>query len=230
MPWRRISDDDQDDPWRSRAGSPARARARRVLTGLRRRVLARRRLLAAALLGIAVLAALRAVVPPPPATTAVVTAAADLPAGTLLARGDLDVRRLPPAAVPDGAVRPDAARGRTLASPVRRGEALTDARLAGPGLAAGYPGRVAVPVRVPDPAVARLLRVGDEVEVLAVDPGGGEARTVAVARVAGLPGPASSGEPAEPPGRLVLLAATEESARALSAAAVRDYLTLMWTG
>ena len=232
--------DAQDDPLgfppsgTARVGEPATARLARGGARVRRALLARRRLLAALLVGVAVLAGLRTLAPPPAPTLSVLTAARDLPAGAVLEAGDLETRRLSEAAVPDGVVSREAAPGRTLASPVRRGETLTDARLAGPGLAAGYPGRVAVPVRIPDPAVVGLLRVGDEVEVLGVDPAGGDARTVAVARVAGLPGPTADvgglgGDSGAPPGRLVLLAATADSARALTAAAVRDYLTLVWT-
>jgi hypothetical protein len=40
--------------------------------------------------------------------------------------------------------------GRTLAGPVRAGEPVTDVRLVSPSLAAGYPGRVLVPVRIAD--------------------------------------------------------------------------------
>ncbi len=207
------------------------ARLTRALGRGRRAVLRRRRPLAALLLGVAVLAGLRAVAPPPPATVAVPVAARDLPAGLTLTGDDLDTRRLPRAAVPDGVLPTPAATGQALAAPVRRGEPLTDARLTGPALLRGYPDRVAVPVRITDPAVAGLLRVGDEVEVLAVDADGGDARTVAVARVAGLPppedGPGASS--AAPAGRLVLLAATTSGARALVTAAVRHYLTVVWS-
>lgn len=216
------------------SGAPRSARLVRAATRVRRALLERRRFLAALLLGVAVLAGLRVAAPPPPATRPAPVASRDLPAGAVLGADDLEVRRVPPESRPDGLVPAAEARGRTLAAPVRRGEALTDARLAGPGLAAAYPGRVAVPVRIPDPAVVDLLRVGDEVEVLAVGDAGG-ARTVAVARVAGLPrgGGAdgvAAGTAGAPPGRLVLLAATATGARELSAAAVRDYLTVVWSG
>ena len=47
---------------------------------------------------------------------------------------------------------------------------MTDARLLTRSLLAGYPGLVAVPVRIGDPAAVRLLRVGDRVDLLAADP------------------------------------------------------------
>ncbi|HEY9474842.1 MAG TPA: RcpC/CpaB family pilus assembly protein, partial [Mycobacteriales bacterium] len=78
--------------------------------------------------------------------------------------------RLPPAAVPAHALTPGTVvAGRRVAGPVRRGEALTDVRLVGAGLAAGLSrsGSVAVSVRLDDPAVAGLLRPGDRVDVLA---------------------------------------------------------------
>jgi hypothetical protein len=54
---------------------------------------------------------------------------------------------------------------------MRRGEPLTDARIASAGLLEGY-GRdtVAAPVRIADTATVKLLRVGDRVDVLAVRP------------------------------------------------------------
>ena len=68
----------------------------------------------------------------------VLTAARDLDGG-VLAPGDLTAIDLPAPAVPDGAL-PSGARvaGRVLASPVRRGEPLTDVRLLGPGLLAAH--------------------------------------------------------------------------------------------
>lgn len=102
----------------------------------------------------------------------VVVAARDLPAGARLHEGDVAVARLPGDRVPDGATRlVSAARGHTLAGPVRRGEPLTDRRFLGPPLLDGYgPGRdrhVAAPVRIADAASARLLRPGDRIDVLA---------------------------------------------------------------
>jgi Flp pilus assembly protein CpaB len=58
--------------------------------------------------------------------------------------------------------------GRVLAGPMRRGEVLTDVRLVGGGLLEGYgPGIVATPVRVADGGTVRLVRPGDQVDVLA---------------------------------------------------------------
>ena len=65
-----------------------------------------------------------------------------------------------------------AAVGRTTAGPVRSGEPLTDVRLVSESLLRGYPGLVAVPLRVGDAGAVRLLRVGDRVDLLAADPQG----------------------------------------------------------
>lgn len=129
-----------------------------------------RRLLAALLTAAAVAATVEALAPPEPRTVAVTVAARDLPAGRALASGDLTTARLASAAVPDGAVRPSA--GAILAAPMRRGEPLTDARLVGPSLAAAHPGLVAVPIRLPDAAMAALLDPGDRIDLYAVAAGG----------------------------------------------------------
>lgn len=129
-----------------------------------------RRLLAAALAAASVAVSLQVVQPPPPDTATVLAAARDLPGGTALAADDLRPVEVPPEVVPSGAIRPgDDRAGGVLAAPMRAGEALTNVRLVGPGLARGYgPDLVAAPVRIADPDVARLLRVGDRVDVLAV--------------------------------------------------------------
>lgn len=140
---------------------------------LGRALAARRRLLAAGLAAAAVAFALTAVRPAPPPTARVLAAANDLAAGVRLDRTHLTTVALPSGAVPDGALRArqDAA-GRLLATPMRAGEPLTDVRLVGPALLAGYgPDTVAAPVRVADAGVVRLLRPGDRVDVLAADMG-----------------------------------------------------------
>ncbi|WP_199484972.1 SAF domain-containing protein [Actinomadura craniellae] len=123
-------------------------------------------LFAAAAVGFG-LAALR------PATASgvpVLAAARDLPGGAPLRPQDLRTVALPPAAVPDGALRAGAI-GRTLAAPVRRGEPITDARLLGPGLLQGSaPHLVATPIRIADAGTARLLRPGDLIDVLTTAP------------------------------------------------------------
>src|SRR4051794_23064350 len=107
----------------------ARDRLTALLRPVRRAVLARRRLLAAALTAVAVASGIRAVAAPPAAAVPVRVAARDLPAGMVLAAGDLRTTGFAPASVPDG-LSVDAV-GRTLAAPLRAGEPVTDVRLVG---------------------------------------------------------------------------------------------------
>lgn len=183
------------------------SRSSQLLREVRRAVSWHRRLLAAAFTAAAVAFGLSAVVPDPPPTELVLAAASDLLGGATLSAGDLKELRLPPDAVPAGALRPGAqVEGRTIAGPMRSGEPLTDVRFVGPSLLAGYgEGVVAAPVRIADAGVARLLHAGDVVDVLAAetslaaDPGGqrasvGPARVIAAgARVLSVPSPEESG-------------------------------------
>lgn len=150
-----------------------------LLRRTRRTVLARRRPLAALCVAIAVTAGLRAATAPPPTTIPVLTASHDLGAGVVVQPGDLQRTPYPPGSVPAGML-PDAAAavGRTTAGPVRAKEAITDTRLVTASLLAGYPGLVAVPVRIGDPGAVRLLHVGDRVDLLAADPQGGSSAQV----------------------------------------------------
>jgi Flp pilus assembly protein CpaB len=196
---------------------------------LRRAVLARRRLLAAVTAAFAVLVGLQAAAPPPPATTPVLTAARDLPAGVVVGPDDLTRAPFLQESVPDGALAAAGdVVGRTTTGPVRAGEPLTDVRLVSGSLLDGYPGRVAVPVRLADPGAVALLRVGDRVDVVAADPQGrSEAVVVATdAPVVALP---EADEAALASGGLLVLAVTGETARALATAAVSGYLSVAIT-
>jgi Flp pilus assembly protein CpaB len=206
---------------------PLRTRLDAVRSSVRRTVLRRRRVLSAGCAAAAVLACLRAVEPPPPDTVPVLTAARDLPSGAVLHGDDLVTAHLPEGSAPDGLAR-DAV-GRTLAAPLRRGEPVTDVRLVGRQLLEGYPGLVAVPVRVPDAGAAALLKVGDRVDLLATDPTGtAPAQVVASAvQVVAIPAPdeGTSGVGAVT-GRLIVVATSEGVAHELSAQAVRGFLSL----
>ncbi|GAA2370878.1 SAF domain-containing protein [Nonomuraea africana] len=180
----------------------------------------RRRLLAAALTALALACGLTVLRPGPGPTTAVLVAAKDLKPGPLRP-GDLRAVRLPSSAVPDGALHTGAV-GRILASPLRRGEPVTDVRLLGPGLLATLPpGTVATPVRIADPDAARLLVPGDSVGVLAAWDGGQAAQTVAE-RMPVITVPPSQSEA----GALVVLAASPDQARMLAAAQAGGHLSV----
>lgn len=200
---------------------------RRSLSSARRRLLLHRRLLAALAVAVAVLAGLQAAAGPGAATTEVTVAARDLPAGTTLAAADLTTVAVPLDAAPARSPAPDELLGRVLAGPVPAAETVTEARLVG---AAGLdlaPGQVAVPVRLPDPGTAALLRLGDEVDLVATDPQAGSTRTVGRdVRVVALPEPGDASEPGATTGRLVVVAVASGEAHDVAGAAVRDFLTV----
>ena len=201
-----------------------RAAARRV----RRSVLRRRRLLAAVCAVVAVWAGLRATAAPPPARVPVTVAAHDLPGGTVLRPTDVVTVRFAPGTVPAGHIRDPV--GRRLAGPLRRGQPITDTALLGAALVRDRPDLVALPVRLPDTAVAELLRVGDEVDLVAADPQGGPATTVARdAPVLGLPPPPADATADGLPGRLVVLGVHPVEVPAVTGAGVTRFLTVVWS-
>jgi Flp pilus assembly protein CpaB len=204
-------------------------RRERLRRTVRRVVLARRRPLAAVCAAVAVLAGLQAARPAPAPTVPVPVAARDLLSGTVLSPDDLVTRRFPadlapPASSDDGV-------GRTLAAPVRAGEPVTDVRLVAPSLVSGYPGRVALPVRVADADSVALLRVGDRVSLVAADPRRGTASYLAVdVPVLALPrSDTGSADPASasPPGRLVVIGTLPGEVAQIAGAAATDLLSVV---
>jgi len=195
-------------------------------------VLAHRRLLAGLLTAAAVAAGLRTVAPAQPPTVPMTVAAHDLAAGETVSAADLTTTDVPPGAVPDGIL--TEAAGGVLASAVRRGEPITDARLVGASLTTAHPDLTALPVRLPDPAMAGLLEAGDRVDVYAVAAAGDAAASSADARrVAGVVlvlavapqedrgGSAAAGLG----GRLVVVGVADDDVARLTAASVRSFLT-----
>ncbi len=154
----------------------------------------------------------------------VIGVAADLPIGTRLEQSDLQV--ISAVRAPDGVVRdPEQAVGRVLATAVRRGEILTDARLAGvPGPAPG-PGRTAVPIRPADEAIVALLSAGMHVAVLSVDEDG-TAVVLAPDAVVLVAGRATQRGNESPP---IVVSVPVESANALVAATVVGTIALRFT-
>src|SRR5690349_5644197 len=151
-------------------------RVRSAVRSIRRAVLRRRRLLAALCALVAVWAGLRATAPAAPTRVPVTVAAHDLGAGAVLRPADVVTVGFAPGTVPSGHIRDPV--GRQLAGPVRRGQPITDTELLGASLVHDRPDLVALPVRLPDTAVAELLRVGDEVDLISADPQGGPAATL----------------------------------------------------
>ena len=203
-------------------------RLRAAARGLRRAVLRRRRLLAALCALLAVWAGLRATAAPAPEQVSVTVAAHDLGAGAVLRPGDLTTAAFAPGTVPSGHLRDPV--GRQLAGPLRRGQPITDTALLGASLVRDRPDLVALPIRLPDTAMAELLRVGDEIDVIAADPQGGPAETVArSALVLALPPPPADAAADGLPGRLVVLGIGESDVTAVSSATVTHFLTLAWS-
>jgi len=205
----------------------------RVLLRVRRRLLAHRRLLAGLLTAVAVAVGVRAVAPAGPETVALTVAAHDLAAGSTVSTADLTTTDVPPGAVPDGALAEAA--GSVLAAPVRRGEPITDARLVGPALTSAHPGLTALPVRLPDGAMAALLEPGDRIDLYAVATAGdaaaasGEATRVAAGvLVLAVPPPKESASTpgAALSGRLVVVGVPREAVARVTDASVRSFLTI----
>jgi pilus assembly protein CpaB len=187
-----------------------------------------RALVAGGLVAAAVATALTAVVPARAPTAQVVASARDLPAGTVLTDADVALVGLPPGTVPDGAARsPDEVVGRHLAGAVRAGEPLTDVRLLGAAIVPAGDD-VAVPVRIAEPAVSALVRVGDRVDVLAAPPDGGQVARSVVSDVTVVAVPQLADDLGE--GALVVVAASRPAAARLAAAAVTGPLSLVVRG
>jgi Flp pilus assembly protein CpaB len=204
----------------------------RLLHRLRRRVLVHRRVLGASCAGVAVWLVVQAATAPPPQTVPVWTAARDLPSGTVLVRDDLARTGFAPGSVPAHAIGPvRSVLGRTLATPLGAGEPVTPAHLAGTEGLAGYPGRAAVAVRIPDPAVAALLTPGQRVSLVASDPQGTQppVRIVEDAAVVAVPRASSDAGPGVLGGRLVVFAVPAGQADDVASAGASRYLSVVWS-
>lgn len=199
---------------------------RRRLRALRRAILARRRPLAALLVALAVLVALRTTVGPAPPTVEVPVAARDLPAGSRLTAQDVSMASWPAALAPDGLTASVA--GQVLAAPLRAGEAITDRRFIGSSLADAHPELTVLPLRLPDPAVVELLRVGDRIDLSSVDPETGEGTALATeVLVLAIPPPATTDSTLT--GRLIVAGITPDREKVVSAATVREFLTVAYS-
>lgn len=154
-------------------------------------------------------------------------AARDLPSGTRLGDDDLVVRAFPAELAPGDAT--TAAVGRVLAAPIGRGEVLTDVRVVGPGLALAQPGETILPVRLPDAGMATLLRPGDEIDLVATDPGTGDSTVVAYdVTVLATPTDVPDGPAGGSGGALVVVGTSAEEAIDVSSAALSQFLTVSW--
>lgn len=199
---------------------------RLVLRRWRRAFLRQRRLVAAVLLAASALAFAEHVRPDPPASTAVVVAARDLQSGALIRPDDVRLVWMPDDVVPSAAATTVAdVAGETVAAPMRAGEPLTDRRVVGASLVAGYPaGSVAAPVRVTDAEAVALLTVGDRVDVYNAPAAEHEAHlVVADAPVVAVPrnGSHAGG------GALIVLAVDDGAAASLAGTAAHGVLSIV---
>jgi pilus assembly protein CpaB len=188
-----------------------------------------RRLLAAGLAAGAVALALQAAESDPAPTVPVVAAAGELRGGTTLTAEDLLLVDIPRGAVPRGAVASvDDAVGRLLSGPMHAGELVTDLRLVGPSLLAGWgEDLVATPVRIADPGVLALVRPGDRIDLYATPLSALGPAAVVSAKVPVLAVPDSGEQGVLAEGALLVIAATTRQAGLLAEAAVTSRLSVV---
>jgi pilus assembly protein CpaB len=201
-----------------------------LLTAVRRRLLIHRRGLAALCLGVAVWSTLHVIAADPAPTVPAWTAARDLASGTVLRAADFRRTGFRPGTLPDAAAANlSQLVGRTLVTPLDKGQVATsDAVLRADRLAA-YPGRAAIAVRISDPDAAGLLQHGDVIGLISSDPQGARAPEEITADATVLAVPPSTAGGAGQPGRLVVLAVPAAQAPAIAAAATNRYLTVVWS-
>jgi hypothetical protein len=118
--------------------------------------------------------------------------------------------------------------GQVLAAPLRHGEAITDLRLIGSELARAHPELTVLPLRLPDPAVVELLHVGDHLDLGSVDPETGETAELATdVLVLAIPPPGATDSGLT--GRLIVAGVAPERARLVSAATLREFISVSYT-
>lgn len=140
---------------------------------LNRILLTHRRIIVPVLAGIAVWSAIAAITHKP-ASDLIAVAARDLPSGSSIEDSDIEMTSLPRSSVPLGMLSRKELRDRVVAGPMRKGEPFTDHRAINPHrLDSGEQlALIDVPVNS-----ARLLRVGDRVDLVALDTHDGKQNT-----------------------------------------------------
>ncbi|MCZ4498477.1 MAG: hypothetical protein JWQ74_1030 [Marmoricola sp.] len=204
----------------------------RVLELVRRRLLIHRRGLAAACAAAVVWLVIDAASATPAPLVPLWTAAHDLPSGTVLRAGDFRRTGFAPGSVPaEHAADLRAVVGRTLVVPLGTGDVVAETQVMGNARLAGYPGRVAVALRIPDPDAVALLRAGDRVDLVASDPQQGKApeHLVTDAAVLTVPRATSAVSGSVLSGRLVVFAVPAADADHVAAAGSTMFLTVIWT-
>lgn len=147
--------------------------------------------------------------------------ARDLMPGHVLTRSDLAVADWPTDLSPGGAVAdPASLVGKVLGAGMSRGEAVTAARVRGPGLLAGArTGLVAAHVRLADPAMAAMAAPGDHVDLISSAGQVAASDVVVLAVDAGSAGSGgwSATSATEPPGGVVVAVARQDALRLATA-------------
>ncbi|OYO08982.1 Flp pilus assembly protein CpaB [Enemella evansiae] len=194
---------------------------RTPLASFGRWLLWHRRALAVVCAVAAVLCTLLAARPAPDPGVPVVVAAKPLSGGAPLSAADLKVVSYPTRLAPtERSTDPAALIGRVLTAPVSGGTPLSELSVVSPRAGRGADDQVLAPIRLTDPGVATLLRVGDAVDVLATPIDQGTARVVARgARVAALPGTGTGAGPfatEDSRGALLLLEVQADAAPSLA--------------
>lgn len=204
--------------------------ALQALRSAHRRLLIHRRGLIALCVAVLVWSVIVALRPPSPPTATVWTAVRDLPSGTVLQPEDLRATAVPPAATPRAAHDLLTLTGRVLATPVGAGEVASSTHLMRNEHLNGYPGRSALPLRIPDADTVGLLRAGDRVDLVASDPqlvrGGTRIATDAI--VLALPQSRTNVSAPSFDGGLVVFAIPTRDVVAVAAASSGLVLTVIW--
>ena len=225
--------------FQSKKGSAA-SRRGSTLTRVAGLVNRNRRLAVALLLCAAASMTVHQLTPAPADTATALSAARDLPAGTAVTASDLVQVRVPPGLLSEGVLSEQAeAAGKQLATPLRKGQLVTDVQLLGPGLLTGTPpGSAAVPLRMADASSIQLVSPGQLVNVVLTSGNGFDQQGPSEVLAAGVPvlwTAAKGGQggqwlgTAETDGLIVVAATAEQSAR-LAGASTQGKLFFVLVG
>ncbi len=181
------------------------------------------RLIAAICAGLAVLTGLSAVKQSPEGVR-VLVARHDLTSGHVITAGDVRTSVVPVSARPSHTLTSARAVGRQVAGPMRAGEPLTDYRVLEPGALDAYgPDAVLIGVPVPDIGGLTGVRVGDRIDIIAVDPHGESQAEVVARGVEVVMVPRSDDDDAP----TLSIVTTERVALALATAGLESRFTVM---
>lgn len=197
------------------------------------RLLLIRRGLATLLLLMAALLFLRSLYSTDPQVAVFTT---DIPAGSTITTGDVELRSVPTDLVPATAITEIAdVEGRVSASAITAGEIVTTPRFIGNELISSFVANSTenfsseklnmVPLKLADPSVIPLLHHGDTISVVSQDPETGLPLTIATGGKVILAGEAGTSDPST-----LLVALPENTAGTVAAASINSPLAVVLTG